>query len=259
MHPMERKLLLSKRGKKNKSLKNTPSVATIKRVVDKEIYSKGEKKQWIKYQNQNALSTCSAAIPVNQNLLPTDMTQGSQNAQRNGNQIRVTSAYIEGWVNLCPYNAITNPLSTPVMIKLYIVKSKITNKQNMGDTPVGTTFFKINNTSVPFQGNLMDLILPIDNSVWTSVATKTFKIGAASASTAGKVGTGGYFDNSSMNQHFKFNYGKHVKKPLKYDDTNGIQNDNLWLLFQCVYADGSTMSLQPAYYSYVTNIHYIDM
>jgi len=232
---------------------------TISRVVKNSLRSKIEKKQWVYYQNYNAITTCSASIPVNVNLLPTAMVQGTGDAQRVGNQIKISSAQIEGYVNLAPYNSITNPLSTPVMIKMYLFKVKQVNIQNLGASNIGSAFFKVNNSGTGFQGNTLDLVLPVDNDQFTLLSQKTFKIGASNATATGKVGTSGYYDNSPMNHHFKFNYGRHVKSQLKFDDNNGIINNNVWLAVQAVYADGSTLSLQPALWCYCVNIHYTDL
>lgn len=232
---------------------------TISMVIKKSLSSKIEKKQWVYYQNYNAVSTCSASIPVNVNLLPTSMIQGIGDAQRVGNQIKISQATIEGYVSLAPYNSITNPLSTPVMVKMFMFKSKQVNTQNLGATSISTNFFKVNNSGTGFQGNTLDLVLPIDIDMFTLLSTKTFKLGAASATTTGKVGTSGYYDNSPMNHHFKFNYGRHVKSQLKFDDNNSITNNNLWLAVQVVYADGSTLAIQPALWCYCVNIHYTDL
>lgn len=251
----------SKRGARKyvRKGRKTVSKRTISKVVKNILKTRVEQKSWFGYQLANSVPTAATGIPYNVNLLPNGMTQGVQASQRIGNSIKVKSAKIEGYVGLLPYNSITNPLSTPVMVIIYILKCKQINASNLGSTSINSTLFNVNNSAVGFQANLLDSLLTINTDVWTVYARKTYKIGAASATTAGKVGTGGYYDNSPMTVHFNFNYGRHLKAQLKWDDAGNIQNNNMFMVCQPVYADGTNSAVTIAQLSYSLSIKYTDM
>lgn len=251
------KKMKSKVSRKKSVKKVSPS---LKSYIKKQIHNNMENKVILGYAVNQTITTASASNPFTiQNLLPT-IAQGTGHSSRIGNEITIRSAYVSGYVNLLPYNAVTNPLSTPVMVKMWLCSSKTVNTNLISSTDISTSFFEINNGSVGFQGNMLDMILTPNRDSWTIYATKKFELGATYASTNGGVGTGGYFDNSKMSIPFYFNYGKYFKRALKYNDTltNIPTNRNLFLVIQAVYADGSATAVSIAECHYQFRINFED-
>lgn len=244
----------AKRSYKKKPLKVSTS---IKAYVHKAITRSAEKKNFFAYgANQQLQST---GFQNWQNLLPR-LPQGASQSNRIGNQVKVTKAYVHGFVNLLPYNSVSNTLSTAVLIKIWICKYRQQNLDSFANSyNLNSDFFDVGQANIGFQSSVLDMMLTCNKDDWMWYMTKQFKIGAASATAAGAVGTGGYYDNSPMSQKFYFDYTKHIGK-LHYNDSN-VQpvNTNLWMVMQAVYADGSSASIAPAEYHFATRIEYEDM
>lgn len=229
----------------------------LAKIVRKEIKRTAEKKVWIDFSANVPLSTAVGGVPVNKNLLPT-LSQGTSNSNRVGNEITVVSGMTRGYVNILPYSITTNPLSTPTMVKMWLCYSKKLATTNLGNTDIATAFFDTNAGSAGFQGNMLDMILTANKDNWVILQERAVELGATYASSGGSVGTGGYFDNSKCILPFEFDFTKYVSR-LMYDDTGTAPtNKNLFLVFQAVYADGSSSAIQPAELHIVTRVEYID-
>lgn len=243
------KRVYRKRGAKKATKKPIVSRA-VKQYVRKYVHARSENKVLISSNVNQSLNTAgSGSNPVSINLCPT-VAQGTTHVTRIGNEIKLVKAFIRGYVNLLPYNALTNPLSTPVMVKLWICSNKKIQSTNF--TSIGSgDFFEDNANTANFVGNLKDMMLSVNKENWNVYATKTFELGATYSSSSGPVGTNSYFDNSKMIIPFYFNFGKHLKTTLKYNDSDtNPTNRNMFLLLQAVYADGSTSAVTPAEYHY---------
>lgn len=234
--------------------------SAIAKVVKKVLSRNLERKTWTFSSANQGIKTASAvSAPYVSDLLP-QVTQGTGVSQRIGNEIKVTKAYIRGYVNIRQYDATDNPLSLPVLVKMYLVSYKISNQPNFTFASLYSNFFQTNNSSVTWQSNMLDMFLELNKEVWTLHKTKVIKIGASSVSNNQvPVQGGNYFDNSPMTVPFYFEYAKHLDK-LKYDDTvnNICTNKNLLLIFQAVNADGSTSIYTPAEVHQQKVVHYTD-
>lgn len=230
----------------------------IAKVVKRILHTELENKVWISYGSNTAIVTATTLAPTFLQLLPQPI-QGTGHSQRIGNEIRVVKSYVNGRINLLPYNSITNPLSTPVLVKMWVLSYKVNNQPTMTSASTFSTFFETNNSAVPFQGQILDTVLTVNKDAWTVHTSKTIELGSTYPSSTGPVGTGGYFDNSKMTLPFSFSLAKFAKK-IKFDDTvnNLATNHNLWLIFQCVNADGSTSAQQACEVHYNLRVEYED-
>lgn len=232
-----------------------PIAMAIKRAIARNI----ENKVYSKYATNVPIVTTSLTTPTYLgNLLP-QITNGTNNTERIGNHIRIKHAYIRGVVNLLPYSVLTNPLSTPVIVKMWLASTKQINTNDLALTACSTNFFDAGASPAGFQGNVLDTLLSPNKDAWVIHATKTVELGATYASATGAVGTSGYFDNSKMTMPFYFSYGKKFRGEIKYNDATTIPtNRNLFLIFQAVYADGSFLGTQIAEYHYTCRVEYED-
>lgn len=247
---------VARRGLRSRS-KVSP---TVRRYVKQAIYRNIENKERITYAANVQLNTASYATQ-SLGLLPA-LDQGTGAGNRVGNSVKIVSGKLDIIFNLLPYDATYNPLSTPILVKCWLVKNLVrreaTSALNNTDYQ---QIFRGNNTSLPFQNNTLDMCLPINDDLFRVITSRTFKLGAASATAAGQVGTGGYYDNSPMSKHLTFYWGKHMKKQLKFDDNDANyypQNDNLFLVFQAVNADGTTSGIKAVEYHYTNHVKYQD-
>lgn len=245
----------AKRSNRRRAPKRKSLVQTIKSVISRQA----ERKSWFDYASNIQIVGASNSLPVFRYLLPT-VAQGTGFSGRIGSKISVKRAVIHGHVNILPYNASTNPNPIPIYVKMWLVSCKTINTNTLSSTPITSVFFDVVNTTVSFQGNMLDMEFTIDKQTWTLYAQKTIKLGAGYASSTGPTGTGGYYDNSPMSVPWSFNYTKHLKMLDFNESTNTPTNKNLFLIFQAVNADGTNSSgYSSAEFHYNTRIDYEDM
>lgn len=256
----------NRRKKVTRKSKRVINKTSFKKRVQKIIDSQSEHKIYVIQGNNNTITTASGGgTPAALNVMP-QLSLGTNQEARVGEQVKIVSAKVHGFVNLLPYNALSNTGPAPTKLKIWLVSSKLTNSSTFGSTAVGTGFFEIGSDTVGFQGNLSDMLLPVNQQGWTVYGSKTFNLGYTYASATGGANTASYFDNSRFSLPFSFDFGKHFKKPLRYsDDSSSLNNNfpydrNCWLIFQAVYADGtSTAGLATAEYHHMLQIKYSDM
>jgi len=249
---LKRSTKISKKPYKKRAGKRTKGVGLavkqyVKRIVSKEI----ENKSWMNYSVNNAINTVSAGATPAYIPLQLQISQGLGKSQRIGNEVKVKRALLTGFVNLLPYNIITNPNGAPVTLKMWICSSKVVNDISLPGTNIGLNFFDVVNSSIGFQGNMLDMLFAPNKELWKIHATKTIKLGLA-------TNNNGVADNGSFSQRFSFQVGKHLGT-LKYNDgATQPTNRSLFCVFQAVYPDGSSTSVQAAEYHYNYIVDYED-
>lgn len=248
-----------KRVQRRKRVYRPKVSRALKSYIKRTVHNNIENKSIINYGANLAITTSvNGVVPSTLNLVPT-IAQGTSNSQRTGNEVKITKAYLRGFVNLLPYNATSNPMISPLWVKMFLVRSKYINTNLISQTDINSSFLNGGASNIPLQGNTLDMLFDVNRDTWTLLATKTFKIGqTAFNGTSGDTPTG---DNSPMSQRFYFNFTKHLKRPLKYPDgSNVCQNNNLFLVTQVVRADGVTAlaNQQPAEFHYFMEHQYED-
>lgn len=256
---------------KAKYARRKPTVAkAVKKAADrtftkkvlKVLHRKAENKTWVAYAANQAIVTAAGTFPSRINLLPA-IAQGVEQNKRIGNQVNVMKAEIRGYINILPYNATTNPTVGPVYVKMWLLSCKdIKNSADLSTSTINTNFFQVGTLATAFQGNILDLCLVPNKELVTVYQTKTVLLSAGSTQgstyyNAAGASCGG---EGKFSVPFYFSYGKHCKV-LKYDDASPTQptNRNLWLIYQCVYADGTTSAVNSAEIHYVYKVEYEDM
>lgn len=177
-------------------------------------------------------------------LLPLP-AQGTGANQRIGNNIKVVSGVLKLNLNLAEYDATFNPVGTPVEVRVMVFR----DLQNTGTQNIlaSASFFddiwRLNGYNVGPQGSKLDLMLNINDTHFRVLYNRVFKLGAASYSSTGPVGSAGYFDNSPMSRQITINWGKWVKKQLKFSDGGAYPtNDNLYIVYFPIRGDGASSS-----------------
>lgn len=246
-----------------KSVRRPPKVAAkptkmFAKNVKAVIHRMAEQKTYVIAAANNSIPICTgAAAPYQVDLLP-QITQGSSTQQRVGNMINITSNKIKYCVNFQVYNAITNP-NPAIYVKMWVVSLK--NKSQYQGTPTVTdfsNFFQAGASTLNFQGNTLDTLLPVNNDLFTLHCTRTHMLGVVASTGAS---SGNWFGGSNNPQaRGSIDLTKYVKKVLYNDNLAAPTDKSLWLVCQAVTMDGTTgTGYIPAELHYVHDIRYDDL
>lgn len=241
-----------KRVRKNP--KPNLSVSNVRRLVAKEILNKAEKKVFIQTNINVGVQTANGSSPTSVYLTP-NTSQGTGDQQRIGNRIRVTNGQITGFVNLLPYNAVTNSSAPPIWVKMWLCSYIRQNTSTVGSTDATTSFFQASGGTNGFNGSMQDLVAPVNQDSWKLYETRTIKLGVANTNATQPASTGAWLDSSSMSVQFQFAIPAEHCTQLSYNDTASTiaTNKNLWLFVQAVPADGSGGGGQAPVEFHITN------
>lgn len=241
--------------------KKRPSlVKTIKKVLHSQVENKKRNDFSV---NLSLAYAGSITNPTYINLTPNPLT-GTSVTGRIGNQIRVVKGLIRGYVNVLPYNATTNTQVSPIMVKMWLCARVQTNSATPGGGVPGTNdfanFFQTGSSSAGFQSNMLDMLLYPNTDYWKVYATKTMTLqngyySGATAPTTAVIGS-----NYAIGAPFSFRYEKHLGLCKFNDNSSFPQNKELFLVFQPVYADGSSSmsALTLAECHYTVDLEYED-
>jgi len=224
-------------SRKSKTVKRTVSAA-VKTYVKKTIHSNIENKQWqVIALNQSIVSLTG----YSKTLLPT-MAQGTGQQNRLGCEIKIVKGVVRGFVNLLPYNAVTNPLCCQ-RIRIMVLSMKEDNLSSLSTTGI----WQYGNTSLDLQSNISDCMYDINRDKFTKYYDKTFLLASPSQSSLTNNLAGQHFSNDKFQIPFYIDFSKHIKSKLKYNDSTTVCiNRNMFLWIQSVNADGTSTAVQPA-------------
>lgn len=256
-----RRVRRSKSYGARKTVRKAKSQSFAKKVL-KVIHRQAENKVWVTYGANQAITTASGTVFTNLSLMPT-MSQGTGHNNRVADDITVVKAKIDGYVNLLPYNSVSNPTVGPLWLRIWILSVKnIQNSTPLSTTTISTNFFETNSGSVGPQGNMLDMCLSINKQNFTVHRVKTMRLeaGATQGSVYYNTTGGSCGGKGNFSAPFSFDVTRHLGK-LKFDDTSPNQptNKNLFICFQAVYADGTALALTPAEYHYNYRVEFEDM
>lgn len=232
-----------KRTNKRKAYRTKkPQTKLIRRVVNSMV----ETKTFTKTQlNQSCQIWSTGVVGYFQSLCP-NFIQGVTAHTRIGNSINVKSAVLTGYINVLPYNSVTNPFPN-IKVRLLICsyRNKNTN-YNQASTIVSNEmeeFLDAGGTAgIPFQGNALDMLLPVNKDKWICHKSKIINLALNGSTATYSIGDAPVDAGGSVSKFFKFYVGKHLGK-LLYDDITGGNyypvNKNLWFIIQPVRTDGT--------------------
>lgn len=249
---MKKRVYRKKSLFKKKIVKPMLKSKQFKTAVKNVIHRMAENKTVTADAVNESITPCRGvgSAPYFINLLPL-ITQGVQQGQRVGNQIRIVKNHIKGYINLLPYSATTNPYVCPIMVKMWVVSWKFANPAFSQPALVDfSTFFQRGSATTNFQGNPLDMIRDVSSDSWTVHKTRSFELSSSLQTSNSTPGTNALYQNPSgaWSIRYSFNLGKYAKT-LKYDDTisNNVTNKNLYLIIQTVRADGTTVAAGDIY------------
>lgn len=256
------KVTAKRKFTKKKSYSSKLSSAYINKMIDARLIQRAEKKEFINYGANQSLTCAVGSTPAYINLMPA-LTQGTGGSQRIGNEVKVVNGWLRLAINLLPYNAVTNPNPGPLYVKvwiLYPVQQQGTTLSGL--TPsISTTFFKLGGNNTGPQGNMLDMVLPVNDNLWKVLQVQQKRIGVTNTNATGPASTASWMDNSTITQMFEFDLTKHMGT-LQYNDStsNDPTNKSMFAVMQVVGADGTNMgTLTPAEYHFSFCIQYTDV
>lgn len=132
--------------KRHKSVFKKTSVSNInkkvKALVKKTLQQAAEKKKFIYYAaNQGIPSGGAGVYPFTASVTPSP-AQGPDDGERIGNKIRIVDGWLRGFVNLRPYDVITNAGLPPLWVRILVVSYKKEHGSSIGQTNLLTDFSK---------------------------------------------------------------------------------------------------------------------
>lgn len=237
---------------------------SVKTYVKRAIHRTIENKLAATGSNFSIVSAKESAYYVNAQAIipPTSFGTGGEGA-RVGNQIRCVKGQMRAVFSLRPYSASDNSQPQPVWVKVWFIRTLATAYQGTGlSNAFLDNFFRTQGGSTGFQGTLYDLCNMPNNEAMRVLATRQFKLGVGYASATGGTGTYGQFDNSPASKCITINWGKWVKKQLKFDESLSASlpfNDNLYMVCQVVHANNTyTAGDYPVGCTFVSDMLYED-
>lgn len=238
--------------KKLMASKKRATTGDVNRILSKRI----EGKHYNDYGANQSIIVCNAANPPStRNLLPV-LSQGLGQGNRIGNAVRVRSSKLVVFVNVT--SAASDIAATPTMIRVWIVSSKILNT-NAPASLQFTDFFQLGSSNSGFQGNMLDMLFPVNTDNWTVYMDKTIKVGLGSIPATNV--NNNYPDNSSFNHKFEFDWSDNFKSKLDYDDApTEVTNRNLFMVYCACRSDGAsaTAGTTIAEFHFTNNVIYED-
>lgn len=214
-------------------------------AVRKEIRRFAEKKVAISNLNNVAVNVVSGILttPTQVYLLP-QITQGNTLSTRVGNKIQITKIYLQCMLNCLPYSSTTNPSQYPFWVKYWVLKNKKTQKYNAITNTDLSGFFENGTTNSNFSGLPADLMKDVAPESWRVFKTGMKLMDFANTSGVGLVANAFPTNDAVYQWCFNIDVTKYVKRNIIFEDIadNVPCNDNLFIMFQAVNADGSASS-----------------
>ena len=252
-----RKAAPKRRYAKKSSKKGSSFAARVKKIIHRQL----ENKVVTGYAVNQSIAYAGSITDPTRIILTPAILQGFGVSNRIGNQVRVMRAVARGFVNLKPYNATSNTTQCPIYVKMWLCRRVDTNL-TISSAPVTTdyaNFFQQGNSVLPFQSNMLDMLLYTNKDYWTVFKTKTIQLGTLTNPSASNSTL--LAGNSNVSVPFYFDLTKHLGL-LKFNDNNASYlptNKELFLVMQCCPADGSTLgALDACEFHYTVQYEYED-
>lgn len=178
------------------------------------------------------------------------ISRGTNSIQRVGNKIRTNSGILRYSIVPKPYNATTNALPCPVIVRMFFFKWKTspTGVLSVNDlcSTTTSTFFENGNAYAPFTGYLLDYTRKVSSDDYTYLGMKQHKVGPQYNNVATSGPSGTFYQNS--NNDFKLaitgsiNVKKYLPKEVSFDDNDTVTTPYVWCVIQVVRADDNQIN-----------------
>lgn len=173
------------------------------------------------------------------------ITQGTGEANRNGNRIRTTYAGIRFCATMLPYNAVTNPNVKPMLLKYWVISAKPGQDFSTLADVIGwaNNAFDNGNTSSGSSRSLYDLMFDYNNDLYNVHTSGMCKLGYAGYTGTNNDPQAGNYNNNDFKIFAKrsLNLTKYCPKIIKFNDNDARPfSKPIWFVWAAYYADGTT-------------------
>lgn len=194
-----------------------------------------------------------------------DILQGTGEGNRVGNSIRVSKAVFRFYLSARGYDASSNPIPRPSVVKYWIVSVKqgidfndLADVQNLS-----LDFFETTNGTTGTFADLRDTMMPINNDKYVVHKTGEIKVGYADFTGTGNQTNSQFFANNDFKLYSKrsIDVTKYIPKQIRYVDNNSQPTTKpVWIIFSAYPADGSTAGNElPVNMNQVYDFKYKDL
>lgn len=176
---------------------------------------------------------------VTPNAATLGIPQGTGQGQRVGNRITTKSCIWDAMIYPAPYDVTVNPVPTPQEVEIFAFRSIASPNSFVDPRP---NFYQSGSTTRSMQGNLSDMMAPINRDQFRVFLRKRIKIGLAQSLIT--LPQQQFANNDfKMNQRVRLNLTKYVPKTVKFADAaNDASTPQLWVMVVPVNADGTAAS-----------------
>lgn len=242
----------------------------LRRVIRKVLSREAETKDRTYGETNQDIMNPSAGILFDNTGFPCSpyqaflqIDQGTGEGARVANKVTTKRVTLKGSFQTSPYNAISNPVPQPIVVKMWFYYDKM-NRTVTTAPRASNDFFNFNNGTRPMAGNLSDLWTQVNTDRYTVLKSYECKLGYASNNGTGTIpATQGYANNDFKSfQRFSFDLTKHVPKNVVFVDNNSNPTSRILMcMVETIYANGSSMASTtvPAFMSYELVYEYKDI
>lgn len=187
--------------------------------------------------------------PVEQGLAWTRLfvPQGVENGQRVGNRIQTKRLILRYTLNNSGYNATTNNLPFPQIVRMFFfkIKGNQTSPPALGDlVGVNAQFFDAGQLASAFTGNLQDLNQVMNGDAYTYLTHRTHKIGYAENTQQPSTNyANGANNDYKMSVVSQIDLTKYIAKQIRYDDLGDCLTPPIWCVVQTLNGNGTTPAI----------------
>lgn len=218
-----------------KKMVKKPKQKKIRTLIRREVAKLSENKiiegsiSDTSYYNYINSSTCYSLIP--------NVSQGTTQATRIGNRIRVRKATMRMAINISNQTVSV----APTYVDVYIFKYKPTVVYPNNSLPTGAmdNFLQQGATSTFYSGIVTDYLRPVNKDLFISKYRRRFLMYNPLNSTSVNAST----SSINPNRYLTVDLTKMLKKQLQYNDTNSYcTNDDLWIAVASTQTDGTILN-----------------
>jgi hypothetical protein len=191
------------------------------------------------------------------------IAQGTGVSSRIGNRIQTTKCRLKGHFAPGVYNASTNGLPSPVIIKVYVLSSKDQPTVNVNPSTAGVPFYRTGATTFKMNGAIFDPYTDINLDAFTVHKTAMFKVGyAAFVENPGQSTGVGYYTNNdaSICAQFDFDLTPYIPKHIDFNDTTALPTSRaVYVVCEATPMVTATGNSQPAIIYYDIKYDFVDV
>lgn len=231
--------------RRNYRKKSTNKVSkSVKKYVKKVIHSQIENKSITIERAQTFGSILQdntlGAFPMCPYTSLVPIPIGTTNGTRIGNTIKTRRVMLRYTLRPTTYQAGVNDNPQPAHILFFLGNYRQYKGVLPTNIEVGQLYDTGSGSSAP-QGDLSDLIQPINKDAWNIVKKWSHKVGNAQFSGPGNLQNFGFFANNDfkLNVVRSMDITKYCPKTIKFNDSSATQaGNNLFLMYEAIMTNG---------------------